>query len=230
MPAAAASSPPPAEPPRGADAPREKAFLLARPEQRLLEAIARRLPALVRPDHLTALALAAAVAFAVAAATGHLWVAAALLVVHWLGDSLDGTLARVRRAERPRYGYYLDHLADAVATALVGVGLGLSAHMHLAAGLVLVIAYLALSINSYLETHAFGRFRLGYGRLGPTEARLGLIALLAAVALGAEVTLGALTLLDVAALGAVAAMVLALTVRALGNLRTLAAREPYTAS
>ena len=184
----------------------------------------------MRPDHLTALALAAAVAFAVAAATGHLWIAAALLVVHWLGDSLDGTLARVRRAERPRYGYYLDHLADAVATALVGLGLGLSAHMHLAAGLVLVIAYLALSINSYLETHAFGRFRLGYGRLGPTEARLGLIALLAAVALGAEVTLGGLTLLDLAALGAAAVMALALTARALGNLRELAAREPYTAS
>jgi phosphatidylglycerophosphate synthase len=215
--------------PGSADAPREKAFLLARPEQRLLEAIARRLPAFVRPDHLTALALAAAVAFAVAAATGRLWSAAALLVVHWLGDSLDGTLARVRRAERPRYGYYLDHLADAVATALVGVGLGLSAHMHLAAGLVLVIAYLALSINSYLETQALGRFRLGYGRLGPTEGRLGLIALLAAVALGAELTLAGLTLLDLAALGAVAAMALALTARALGNLRVLAAREPYTA-
>jgi phosphatidylglycerophosphate synthase len=215
--------------PESADAPREKAFLLARPEQRLLEAIARRLPAFVRPDHLTALALAAAVAFAVAAATGRLWSAAALLVMHWLGDSLDGTLARVRRAERPRYGYYLDHLADAVATALVGVGLGLSAHMHLAAGLVLVIAYLALSINSYLETQAFGRFRLGYGRLGPTEARLGLIALLAAVALGAELTLAGLTLLDLAALGAVVTMALALTARALGNLRVLAAREPYTA-
>ena len=86
--------------------------------------------------------------------------------MHWFGDSLDGTLARVRRAERPRYGYYLDHLADAVATALIGLGLGLSAHMHLFAGLVLVIAYLALSINSYLETQALGRFSLGYGRLG----------------------------------------------------------------
>ena len=170
-----------------ATAPREKTFLLARPEQKLLEAIARRLPAWVRPDHLTALALAAAVAFAVAAAYGEFWLAAALLVVHWLGDSLDGTLARVRRAERPRYGYYLDHLADAVATALVGLGLGLSAHMHLWTGLVLVIAYLALSINSYLETQALGRFSLGYGRLGPTEARIGLIALL--VVVGAGVTL-----------------------------------------
>src|SRR5829696_4780915 len=190
----------------GADAPRDKKSLLARPEQRLLEAIGRRLPASVRPDHLTGIALAAAVGFAVGAATGHLWTAAALLVAHWLGDSLDGTLARVRRAERPRYGYYLDHLADAVATALVGVGLGLSAHMHLAAGLLLVIAYLALSINSYLETHALGRFSLGYGRLGPTEARLGLIALLAAVALGASVDVAGLTLLDVVALGAAAVM------------------------
>ena len=163
----------------GVDAPREKAFLLARPEQRLLQAIpASWLPAPVRPDHLTALALAAAAAFAVAAAHAYFWTAAALLVVHWFGDSLDGTLARVRRAERPRFGYYLDHLADAAATALVGLGLGLSAHMHLVAGLVLVIAYLALSINSYLETQALGRFTLGYGRLGPTEARIGLIALL----------------------------------------------------
>src|SRR3954454_5166472 len=213
----------------GAEAPREKRFLLAVPEQRLLEAVARRLPGFVRPDHLTLLALVAAVAFAVCAATGHLWTAAALLVVHWFGDSLDGTLARVRRAERPRYGYYLDHLADAVSTALIGLGLGLSAHMHLAAGLVLVIAYLALSINSYLETQALGRFSLGYGRLGPTEARLALIALLAAVALGAELSLLALTLLDIVALGAAAVMAIALVARAFGNLRLLAQREPYTA-
>src|SRR5262249_19766644 len=150
----------------------------------------------------TALALAAAVAFAVAAATGHFVVAAALLVVHWFGDSLDGTLARVRRAERPRYGYYLDHLADAVATALVGLGLGLSSSMHLWVGLALVIAYLALSINSYLETQALGRFSLGYGRLGPTEARLGLIALLLVVGAGVEVSVLGLTLLDVVALAA----------------------------
>ncbi|HEY6892029.1 MAG TPA: CDP-alcohol phosphatidyltransferase family protein [Solirubrobacter sp.] len=212
----------------GVDAPREKAFLLARPEQRLLEAIARRLPAFVRPDHLTGLALAAAVGFAAAAASGAFAVAAGLLVVHWFGDSLDGTLARVRRAERPRYGYYLDHLADALATALVGLGLGLSSQMHLFAGLALVVAYLALSINSYLETQALGRFSLGYGRLGPTEARLGLIALLVCVASGASLSVFGLTLLDVVALGGAAVMVLALASRAIGNLRVLAEREPYT--
>src|SRR3954452_80749 len=213
-----------------AEAPREKTFLLAGPEQRLLEGIARRVPRAVLPDHMTVLALVAAVAFALAAALGHFWLAAGLLVVHWFGDSLDGTLARVRRAERPRYGYYLDHLAGAVATALVGVGLGLSAEMHLFSGLVLVIAYLVLSINSYLETQALGRFSLGYGRLWPTEARLGLIALLAAVALGAEVSVFGLTLLDVVALGGAAVMLLALAGRAAKNLRVLAAREPYTGS
>ena len=210
-----------------AEAPREKTFLLARPEQRLLEAVARRLPAWVRPDHLTGLALAAAVAFAVAAATGRFGIAAGLLVVHWLGDSLDGTLARVRKAERPRYGYYLDHLADAVATALIGLGLGLSAHMHLWTGLVLVVAYLALSINSYLETQALGRFSLGYGRLGPTEARIGLIALLLAAAAGVSVSVAGLMLLDLVALGAAAVMGVAFLTRAAGNLRVLAQREPY---
>ena len=104
--------------------------------------------------------------------------------MHWLGDSLDGTLARVRRIERPRYGYYLDHLVDALATAVIGLGLGLSPWMLLAVGLAIVVAYLVLSINTYLETYAFGVFTLGYGRLGPTEARLGLIALNTLIALG----------------------------------------------
>src|SRR5215207_2172140 len=102
--------------------------------------------------------------------------------------------------------------------------------MHLAAGLVLVIAYLALSINSYLETHAFGRFSLGYGRLGPTEARIALIGLLSAVALGVEVSWLGLTLLDVVALVGAGVMLLALAARACANLKVLAAREPYRAA
>jgi archaetidylinositol phosphate synthase len=208
---------------------RDKAFLLARPEQRLLEALARRLPARVRPDHLTALALAAAAGFAVAGALGWLWAAGALLVLQWLGDSLDGTLARVRRAERPRYGYYLDHLADALSTALIGLGLGLSPYMALTGGLALVVAYLGASINTYLETQAFGRLRLGYGRLGPTEARLVLLALLVAVAAGARVSAAGLSLLDLAGLIATGALGLAVGVRAAGNLRALARREPYAA-
>src|SRR3954468_14967330 len=171
------------------DAPRDKRFILAHHEGRVLEWIASRLPARVMPDHMTALGVLAAFGIAGAYVLSNgdrawLWAASALLVVHWIGDSLDGTLARVRKAERPTYGYYLDHLVDAVATAVIGLGLGLSPYLLLATGLAIVIAYLVLSINTYLETQAFGVFSLGYGRLGPTEARLGLIALNTAIALG----------------------------------------------
>ena len=114
-----------------------------------------------------------------------LWVASALLVVQWFGDSLDGTLARVREIERPTYGYYLDHLVDAIATAAIGIGLGLSPLMLLSIGTLIVVAYLILSINVYLESFAFGRFSIGYGYVGPTEIRLILIALNTVVALGA---------------------------------------------
>ncbi len=105
--------------------------------------------------------------------------------MQWFGDSLDGTLARVRKIERPTYGYYLDHLVDAIATAAIGIGLGLSPLMLLSTGTLIVVAYLILSINVYLESFAFNRFSIGYGYVGPTEIRLILIALNTVVALGA---------------------------------------------
>ena len=147
--AAAAVAAEPAAPAKagGADAPtagvnatREPSFLLAKPEKRVLRAIARRLPRWILPDDLTLLGIVAAAAICIAyllsnGSDAWLWVASGLLVVHWLGDSLDGTLARVRGIQRPRYGYYLDHLADAISTGLVGLGLGLTAHMHLTVAL-----------------------------------------------------------------------------------------------
>jgi len=216
-------------------APRQKTFLLARPETRALEWIARRLPRWVMPDHLTALGVLAAIGIAAAYALSNrdpawLWAASGLLVVHWLGDSLDGTLARVRRSERPRYGYYLDHLVDAIATALIGVGLGLSPYMLLATGMVIVIAYLVLSINTYLETKVFGVFSLGYGRLGPTEARLALVAINTLLAFGVGPVVAGLSVLDVVVLGVAGAMAVALVVRALRNLRELARLEPQAGS
>jgi archaetidylinositol phosphate synthase len=212
-------------------APREKTFLLARPEGRVLEGIARRLPVWVMPDHLTALGVLAAIGIAAAYALSNsdpvwLWAASGLLVVHWLGDSLDGTLARVRRSERPRYGYYLDHLVDAIATTLIGVGLGFSPYMLVATGLVLVVAYLVLSINTYLETNTLGVFSLGYGRLGPTEARVGLIAINTMLALGVAPAALGMGVLDFVVLGIAAVMLAALAVRAFGNLRELARLEP----
>ena len=113
------------------DAPREKTFLLAPAEGRVLNWLAERMPARVMPDHMTILGVVAALGIGAAywlsgRDPAWLWVASGLLVVHWLGDSLDGTLARVRRIERPKYGYYLDHLVDAGATIAIGAGLGLS--------------------------------------------------------------------------------------------------------
>lgn len=218
-----------------ATAPRQKTFLLADPESRVLHWIAARLPSRVMPDHLTALGVVAAAGIALAYALsgdsgGWLWVASGLLVVHWLGDSLDGTLARVRRTERPRYGYYLDHIVDAVATAMIGIGLGLSPHLLLVTGLLVVIAYLVLSINTYLETQSLGVFSLGYGRFGPTEARIALIGMNTAMAVGVPLHFAvagvAFSVLDVAALAVVAAMLAALAMRVARNLRELAAREP----
>jgi archaetidylinositol phosphate synthase len=206
---------------------RDKRFLLARPEARVLEWIAKRLPSRVKPDHLTALGVLASLGIAAAYVLSNgdsawLWAASALLVVHWLGDSLDGTLARVRRSERPRYGYYLDHLVDAFATAAIGIGLGLSPYMLLAVGLAIVVAYLILSINTYLETHAFGVFTLGYGLLGPTEARLILVAVNTLLALG----LAGSGLLNLLGIGLAAVMIAALVARAGRNLKRLAELEP----
>jgi archaetidylinositol phosphate synthase len=209
------------------DAPRSKQFILAVPEARVLEWIARRLPGFLKPDHLTALGVLASLGIAAAYVLSNgdsawLWAASALLVVHWLGDSLDGTLARVRKAERPRYGFYLDHLVDAFATAAIGIGIGLSPYMLLSVGLAIVVAYLILSINTYLETHAFGVFNLGYGRFGPTEARLILIVVNTLLVLQLVGT----GLLDVLGIGLAAVMIVALVVRAGRNLRKLAKLEP----
>ncbi len=161
---------------------REMRFLLAEPEGRILRALATRVPRSIRSNHLTAIGLIGAAGAGVAYALttynpAWLWVASAMLVVNWLGDSLDGTLARVRGTQRPKYGYYLDHVVDAFSTAMIGLGIGLSPYVDLGLALGLVVVYLALSINVYLESTVFGVFKISYGRIGPTEVRLLLIAL-----------------------------------------------------
>ncbi len=159
---------------------REMTFLLAGPERRLLRGIAARLPARMRPNHLTAIGVVGALGTGAgyALSTWHpawLWLASAMLVVNWFGDSLDGTLARVRQIERPKYGYYIDHAVDAFTTMVIGLGLGLSPFVRVDVALVLVVVYLILSINVYLESAVFGVFRMAYGIFGPTEARIMLI-------------------------------------------------------
>jgi phosphatidylglycerophosphate synthase len=214
---------------------REPSFLLAAPEKRVLRWIAARLPRWILPDDLTALGVLGALGICAAYQLSNLdsawlWAASALLVVQWLGDSLDGTLARVRGIERPTYGYYIDHLVDALSTAAIGIGLGLSPFMLLSTGALIAVAYLMLSINVYLESFAFGRFDIGYGKIGPTEIRVILIALNTALALGAGLDFNLahvhMTVFDVVGLAIAATMATLLVGRAARNLRELSRREP----
>ncbi|MGB5526402.1 MAG: CDP-alcohol phosphatidyltransferase family protein, partial [Gemmatimonadota bacterium] len=138
--------------------------------------------------------------------------------------------ARYRRIERPRYGFYLDHLTDAYSTLAIGLGLGFSPYMLLSVGLAITIGYLLLSVNVYLETHVFGEFKLGHGILGPTEARVLLIALNTGAALIGPLRFYVrgvpFTPFDVLGLIGVVGMVVLLLSRATHNLKTLAALEP----
>ena len=213
---------------------RELTFLLAQPERRLLRAIAAGLPRWATSDRLTLLGVLGAVATGAAYAltafdARWLWAASGALALNWFGDSLDGTLARVRHTERPRYGYYLDHLVDAFSTAVVGVGIGLSPFVELEVALLLVVAYLALTINVYLETAVFGVFRLAYGRIGPTEARIALIVLNTLLLVSATQgggTTQAVGLSNAVFLVLVGAMGVTLVARFIGNLNHLARLEP----
>lgn len=159
---------------------REMTFLTAEPERRLLRWTAARLPRSWMPDHLTMIGVLGALTVGVGyylspRHPGWLWIANLGLVMNWFGDSLDGTLARVRQIERPKYGYYLDHMVDAINTAIIGAAIGLSPYVSLPVAMVLVILYLCLSINVYLESSVFGLFELGFGIFGPTEVRILLV-------------------------------------------------------
>src|ERR1700733_5159164 len=150
---------------------------LAASEKRALIWMAERMPSWVNSDHLTALGFAAQIAtgicYALAGRDRRMLLAAiACLAVNWFGDSLDGTLARVRHQQRPRYGFYVDHMVDSIgATAMMG-GLALSGYMHPIIAIGLLIAFLLLSIQSYLATYTIGEFHLSFWRFGPTELRI----------------------------------------------------------
>lgn len=156
--------------------------LLAEGERRLLNWLCARMPGWLMPDGMTAIGLAGAVAVAIGyAASGMdrnwLWLAVAGYVINWFGDSMDGSLARWRKIERPNYGYFLDHSCDALATVLIVGGLGLSPHIEIEVALFAVLGYLLLSIHTFLSARVLGEFRLSYVGAGPTELRLMLIGL-----------------------------------------------------
>ena len=143
--------------------------------------LARRMPASINSDHLTALGFVSLAAVGLSywyARQSKAGLALAILffALNWFGDSLDGTLARVRNRQRPRYGFYLDHVLDAFGSVFVFVGLALSGYMSERIAVGLLVAYLLLSIEVYLTTHTMGKFHLSFAAFSPTELRLLLIA------------------------------------------------------
>jgi archaetidylinositol phosphate synthase len=150
-------------------------------EQRALLGLAPHLPAVVKPDHLTALGFGSLLAvgfsywYARYSTTG-LWLVILFLALNWFGDSLDGTLARVRGKQRPRYGFYVDHVLDACGSLFLFAGLALSGYMSERVAVGLLVAYFLVSIEVYLATYAVGRFHLSFAAFGPTELRLLLVA------------------------------------------------------
>ena len=157
---------------------REHDSILAASEKRLLVRIANALPAWVNSDHLTFTGSVAMLGIGASFWAGGwaLLMVIPLLAVNWFGDSLDGTLARVRKQERPRYGYYVDHVLDAVGFAALFGGLMLGGHMSLPVGLAFLAAYYLLVAEISMATHARGRFKMAFMKVGPTELRILLAA------------------------------------------------------
>ena len=156
---------------------RRQESLLAPLEKRCLIWLAQHTPPWIHSDHLTALGFLALAGAGLCYwhARSHprgLLLAILCLALNWLGDSLDGTLARVRNRQRPRYGFYVDHVVDSFGALFLLGGLALSGYMSPAVALALLVAYLLLSIEVYLATYALGVFELSHGKFSPTELRI----------------------------------------------------------
>jgi archaetidylinositol phosphate synthase len=206
--------------------------VLAAAEKRLLIRLAERMPSSIGSDHLTALA-----ALAMLGVGGAFWLggtlrSAVLLVVpmlalNWFGDSLDGTLARVRRQERPRYGYYVDHVLDAIGFIWLIAGLVLGGFMTLPIALVFLGAYYLLVIEVSLAVHALGRFTMSFWRVGPTELRIVLAAGAVALLHAPSVRIGGWTmqLFDLGGIVGAAGLMFTFLVSAVKNGKTLYREE-----
>ncbi|MGC2698517.1 MAG: CDP-alcohol phosphatidyltransferase family protein [Candidatus Angelobacter sp.] len=167
----------PSQPDSFREARRIQQSFVANLEKRTLIWLAARTPAWINSDHLTVLGLVAMAG----AGLSYWWagsnragllLAVVFLALHWLGDSLDGTLARFRDHSRPRYGFYVDHIVDAFCALFLLGGLALSGLMAPLIALGLLVAYLMLSVEIYLASYTLGDFKISYFKMGPTELRL----------------------------------------------------------
>ena len=166
--------------PAFASARRINQSLTASLEKQALEWMAARLPSFISPDHLTILGftaqLAAGISYALSRYNRYaLLLVVAFIALNWFGDSMDGTLARVRNQLRPRYGFYVDHMVDVFGSIALMSGLALSGFLHWQTAIAMLIAFLLLSSESFLATYTLSRFQLSQGIFGPTEIRILLI-------------------------------------------------------
>src|SRR6266850_3007493 len=159
------------------DAKREQTSVLAPLERAALRELARRMPAWVNSDHLSLLGLVSmflsGVGYALSRQNPLMLHAVNLFIfLNWFGDSLDGTLARYRDRQRPRYGFYVDHIIDTFGTMFIIYGMALSGYMTERVAGALLIVFFMLAINSYLAAYALGVFKISHWKMGPTEMRL----------------------------------------------------------
>jgi len=205
---------------------RSQQSVLAPLERACLIWLAGHTPRWIHSDHLTVLGLVAMLLAGLTYAAARWWAPALLVVdlwiaVNWLGDSLDGTLARFRNKLRPRYGFYVDHIVDALGSLFLVAGLAVSGYMSRWVALGLLLGYFLLSIDAYLATYTLGAFHLSFWKFSPTEMRI-LLAVGNAVAFFRPYALGGRYLfLDVAGSIALLSMGVVLVISVARNTRTL---------
>ncbi|HSW38731.1 MAG TPA: CDP-alcohol phosphatidyltransferase family protein [Acidobacteriota bacterium] len=213
---------------------RKHGGLLEVPERKALLWLARRMPSRVNSDHLSILGLAAMflAGFSFWAAQWNkyaLLMAVVALVLNWFGDSLDGTLARVRQRQRPRYGYYVDHVIDLIGTTALMCGIALSGYMSELIALALLAAFLLVEAEVFLSAHVQSVFKLSCFRIGPTELRIvlaiGTVSLLHSPSVDLPV-LGSFLLFDLGGIVAIAGMLVAFFYSAAKNWAALYRAEP----
>lgn len=152
-------------------------MLLGPLERPTLQFLASKMPAWVNPDMLLGFGLFGSLMTIISYwltnfNSAFLWLASLGFVINWFGDSLDGTLARYRKIERPKYGFFVDHTADSLSTVMIFIGLGLSAYVRLDIALLACIGYLLMMVLTYINTIVGGEFKISYGKVGPTELRI----------------------------------------------------------
>lgn len=157
-------------------------ILLGPLERPALQWLAQRMPKFVTPDVLTLIGLLGSFITGLSYYLTtydkiFLWIADLGLVINWFGDSLDGTLARYRKIERPKYGYFIDHTLDSLSIIIIAVGAGLSPYTRFDFVMFALVGYLLMSVLVYIRTYVYGVFKISYYKIGPTEVRLIIIIL-----------------------------------------------------